>query len=55
MDLIGRCNLQPEQALRIFQPSVRSFAHPTSDADILANPYVMFERDEAAADGSALP
>jgi len=49
LELVGRCNLQPEQALRTYQPSVRSFAPPISDIDI-ANPYLIFERDEAAAD-----
>lgn len=50
LDLVGRCDLKPNQALRVYQPSLRSFAPSTSDADILANPYLMFERDEAEAE-----
>ena len=50
LELVGRCDLKPDQALRAYQPSVRSFVPSTSDADILANPYLMFERDEAAAE-----
>ena len=50
LELIGRCDLKPEQALRAYQPSVRRFAPTTTDADILANPYLMFERDEAEAE-----
>jgi hypothetical protein len=50
LELVARCSLQPDQALRIYQPSVRHLSTPTTDADILANPYLIFERDEAAAD-----
>ena len=50
LELVGRCNLKPDQALRIYQPSVRSLAPSTSDADVLANPYLIFERDEAEAE-----
>ena len=50
LELVGRCNLKPDQALRVYQPSIRSFAPSTSDADLLANPYLMFECDEAAAE-----
>ena len=50
LEIVGRCNLQPAQALRAYQPSVRSFAPATTDGEIIANPYIMFERDEAAAD-----
>ena len=50
LELVGRCSLKPDQALRAYQPSMRSFAPSTSDADILANPYLMFERDEAEAE-----
>ena len=50
LELVGRCNLKLDQALRAYQPSMRSFAPSTSDADILANPYLMFERDEAEAE-----
>jgi len=50
LDLVARCNLRSDQALRIYQPSVRRLSAPTSDIDILANPYLIFERDDAAAD-----
>lgn len=50
LELVGRCSLNPEQALRVYQPAIRTFAPSASDADILANPYVMFERDEAEAE-----
>ena len=50
LELVGRCDLKPDQALRAYQPSMRSFAPSTSDDDILANPYLMFERDEAEAE-----
>jgi hypothetical protein len=50
LDLVARCSLTPEQALRAYQPSQRDFSEGTLDADILSNPYLLFERDEAAAD-----
>lgn len=50
LDLVARCNLRPDQANRAYQPSVRNFEPDTSDGDLLANPYLMFERDEAAAE-----
>ncbi|MCY3874324.1 MAG: AAA family ATPase, partial [Rhodobacteraceae bacterium] len=50
LELVGRCNLKPDQALRAYQPSMRTFSPSTSDTDILANPYFMFERDEAEAE-----
>lgn len=50
LELVARCNVQADQALRIFQPSVRRLSAPTTDADILANPYLIFERDDEAAD-----
>ena len=48
--LVARCNLKPDQALRIYQPSFRTLSPVTSDTDILGNPYLMFERDVTAAD-----
>ncbi len=36
--------------LRVYQPSLRTLSPLTSDADILGNPYLMFERDETAVD-----
>jgi hypothetical protein len=50
LDLVARCALAPDQALRAYQPSHRTFAPETKDKDILTNPYLMFEHDEAAAD-----
>lgn len=50
LDLVARCSLTPDQALRAYQPSSRDFSADTSDADILANPYLLFERDQGAAD-----
>jgi hypothetical protein len=50
LDLIARCSLRPEQAIRSYQPSLRDLTPDTSDADILANPYLLFERDETAAE-----
>lgn len=50
LDLVARCDLTAEQALRAYQPSQRDvFNEPTSDADLLGNPYLLFERDETAA------
>tara|TARA_R110002020_G_scaffold133556_3_gene297995 strand:- start:124 stop:3681 length:3558 start_codon:yes stop_codon:yes gene_type:complete len=53
LDLVARCSLSPDQAIRAYQPSKRSYSEPTTDADILANPYLLYERDEAAADRTA--
>ena len=50
LEVVGRCNLKPDQALRAYQPSMRNFAPPTSDIEILSNPYLMFERDEVSAE-----
>ena len=51
LDLVARCNLSPAQALRAYQPSQRgSFSAATSDKDLHANPYLLFERDEDADD-----
>ncbi|OPF90466.1 ATP-dependent DNA helicase [Rhodopseudomonas palustris] len=50
LDLVARCSLSADQALRAYQPSQRGvFTEPTSDADLLANPYLLYERDETAA------
>jgi energy-coupling factor transporter ATP-binding protein EcfA2 len=50
LDLIARCSLTPDQAMRAYQPSQREFSEEVSDTDLLGNPYLMFELDEAAAD-----
>lgn len=50
LDLVARCSLSADQALRAYQPSQRGvFTEPTSDADLLADPYLLYERDETAA------
>ncbi|MER9209174.1 ATP-dependent RecD-like DNA helicase [Mesorhizobium sp. M0771] len=49
LDLVARCSLTSEQAIRAYQPSRRNYSEETTDAEILANPYLMFERDEAAS------
>jgi hypothetical protein len=55
-DLVARCELTPDQANRAYQPSSRKAAGmDVTDADILANPYVLFERDEAAGDRISFP
>ncbi len=50
LDLIARCCLTEEQAVRAYQPEERTLYPITPDAEILANPYVLFERDEASPD-----
>ena len=51
LDLIGRCELTVEQASRAYQPSSRKNSKlSATDAEILANPYLLFEQDEGAAD-----
>lgn len=50
LDLVARCSMTPEQATRAYQPSQRDYLEETTDAEILANPYLLFERDETAAD-----
>ncbi|MBD8552555.1 ATP-dependent DNA helicase [Sphingomonas sp. CFBP 8764] len=53
LDLVARCSLTADQAIRAYQPSQRDYLEETTDAEILANPYLLFERDEAAADRTA--
>lgn len=53
LDLVARCSLTPDQAIRAYQPSKRDYSEATTDAEILANPYLLFERDEAATDRTA--
>lgn len=50
LELVARCNLRPNQATRAYQPSLRDLEPVTSDTEILNNPYLLFERDEAAAE-----
>ncbi len=51
LDLIARCDIAIDQAQRAYQPTFRAAMRPTpSDTEILANPYLLFERDEASDD-----
>lgn len=50
LDLVARCAFTEEQAIGAYQPEERTLHPATSDADILANPYLLFERDEASPD-----
>lgn len=49
LELVSRFDITPDQAKRIYEPAFRKRAGiDASDADILANPYLMFEVDRAA-------
>ncbi len=51
LQLVSRFELTPEQARRWFQPAEREAAGiALSDADVLANPYLLYEQDRAQAD-----
>lgn len=47
LQLLSRFDLTPAQAERFFEPKKRkaSFSIPTSDAEIIENPYILAERD----------
>lgn len=50
LKLLGRCALSEDQALRLYDPTARAKARiRASDADLLCNPYLFFERDRHAA------
>lgn len=49
LELVARCNLTAEQSKRSYQQSLRTFSPALSDGAIIANPYALFERDEASA------
>ncbi|NPU97346.1 MAG: AAA family ATPase [Candidatus Omnitrophica bacterium] len=49
LELLSRCAISAEQALRIYDRTIRERAGITiSDADFLANPYLLFECDRQA-------
>lgn len=51
LELLSRCAISEDQALRIYDPTNRSEAGVgASDAELLSNPYLLFERDRKAAD-----
>ena len=56
LSLLSRFDLTTAQAKRIWEESKRRFAFTiqTSDAEIIANPYVMAERDLGGADDVAV-
>lgn len=50
LELLSRCAVTEEQALRIYDPTMRNDAGiQASDKDLLANPYLLFECDRRAA------
>jgi hypothetical protein len=51
LQLLGRCAISEDQALRFYDANARSDAGiEASDAELLANPYLLFERDRRSAD-----
>ncbi len=51
LQLLGRCAISEGQALRLYDTTARAEAGiEASDADLLRNPYLIFERDRRAAD-----
>jgi len=51
LQLLGRCAISEGQALRIYDGTKRADAGiDVTDADFIANPYLIFERDRRAAD-----
>lgn len=51
LEVLSRCAISEDQALRIYDPTKRSDAGiEASDGELLANPYLLFERDRRAAD-----
>ena len=51
LQLLGRCAISEDQALRFYDTTARAEAGiKASDADLLRNPYLLFERDRRAAD-----
>ena len=50
LQLLGRCAISEDQALRIYDTTARAEASiEASDAELLRNPYLLFERDRRAA------
>ena len=51
LQLLGRCAISEDQALRMYDTTARAEAGiKASDADLLRNPYLLFECDRRAAD-----
>jgi len=51
LQLLGRCAVSEDQALRFYDATARTEAGiEATDAELLANPYLLFERDRRAAD-----
>ena len=51
LQLLGRCAISEDQALRRYDTTARAEASiEASDAELLRNPYLLFERDRRAAD-----
>ena len=51
LQLLGRCAISEEQALRLYDTTARAEAGiEATDAELLRNPYLLFERDRRAAD-----
>ena len=51
LQLLGRCAISEDQALRIYDTTARAEARiEASDAELLRNPYLLFERDRRAVD-----
>lgn len=54
VDLLSRCAISKDQALRFYDKTKRSNARiDVSDAQILANPYLLFEQDRQSLDAIA--
>ena len=50
LQLLGRCAISEDQALRMYDPTARAEAGiEASNAELLRNPYLLFERDRRAA------
>ncbi|HVY61363.1 MAG TPA: AAA family ATPase, partial [Planctomycetota bacterium] len=51
LELLSRCSISEDQALRIYDSEERKAAKiEATDAELLANPYLIFERDRGAVD-----
>ena len=51
LELLSRCSLSGEQALRLYDRTQRADARiDASDGELLANPYLFFERDRRSAE-----
>ena len=51
LQLLSRCTVSEEQALRFYDPTARKDAGiEATDAELLANPYLFFERDRRSRD-----